>query len=153
MSLRDALPVEFRAVFPHGVYVVGPVTPVSDYELGTKDRPVQKRDTATGEPLWAVPIMDADPEARAGDKTINLKITSMTEPVVPPVPAQMAALGLNFVPVELEHLSVRPYLPDGSRRIEYSVKARGLRLAGTPVAVGESRAAGGHSRPAAGGSA
>ncbi|MFI9550885.1 plasmid replication, integration and excision activator [Nonomuraea endophytica] len=153
MSLRDPLPIEFRAVFPHGVYVVGEVTPVSDYDLGTKERPVQKRDPQTGELLWAVPIMDADPEARAADKTINLKIASMTEPVVPPVPAQMAALGLTFVPVELEHLTVRPYVPDGSRRVEWTVKARGLRLAGTPVAVGESRAAGTHSRPAAGGSA
>ncbi|MFI6905246.1 plasmid replication, integration and excision activator [Nonomuraea sp. NPDC050394] len=151
MSLRDPIPVECRAVFQHGVYVVGPVTPVADFDAPV--RGTQKRDPETGEPVWQVPVMDADPETRAADKTIAVKITSALEPVVPPVPPQLLALGLQMVPIELEGLTVRPYVPDGSSRIAWTVRARGLRLAGTPVAVREERAAGTHSRPAAGGSA
>lgn len=149
MSLRDPLPVECRAVFRHGVFVVGPVTPVADFDAAV--RGTQKRDADTGEPVWQVPIMDADPETRAADKTIAVKITSAVQPVVPPVPPQLAALGLTMVPVELEGVTVRPYVPDGSGRIAWSVRARGMRLAGTPVAAGEGRAAAGtHSRPAGG---
>ncbi|MFI9556719.1 plasmid replication, integration and excision activator [Nonomuraea endophytica] len=147
MSLRDPIPVHHQTVFPHGCYVVGPVTPVLDFEAGTKDNPVRKIDTFTGEPMWAVPVMDANPEARTSDKTVSVKLLGAAEPVVPPVPPQLKALGVNLVPVEFDGLMVRAYVSDRGR-LEWSVKARVMRAAGSVPegAGGQDARAGGHAR-------
>ncbi|MBB2913159.1 hypothetical protein FHS43_004457 [Streptosporangium becharense] len=77
-----------------------------DFEASTQDRPVPARDKATGELMWSVPVMDADPSVKAAAKSVAVKVISPVEPVIPPAPPAMA--GLPFVPVEFEGLTVTP---------------------------------------------
>lgn len=54
---------------------------------------MQAKDKQTGLPLWAVEVIDADPQAR--DKTARVKVAAADQPVLPPAHA-----GMLFVPVE-----------------------------------------------------
>jgi hypothetical protein len=134
LALQGAIPVSHHLVFPHGCYVVGEVSQVLDFEASTKDRPVAARDKATGELMWAVPVMDADPTLKAAAKSVAVKIVSPVEPVIPPAPAALA--GAPFVPVEFEGLTVTPWV-NGNNRMAYSFKARGLRGAALDSAAGK----------------
>ncbi|MGW3368870.1 plasmid replication, integration and excision activator [Streptosporangium canum] len=102
-----------------------------DFEASTKERPVPARDKATGELMWSVPVMDADPTVKAAAKSVAVKIISPVEPVIPPVPPALAVAGVSFVPVEFDGLMVVPWV-NGSNRMAYSFKARGLRGAALP---------------------
>lgn len=130
MAVQGAIPVHHSFVFPYGCFVVGEVSQVLDFDASTKEKPVPARDKATGELVWSVPVMDADPNVKAAGKSVSVKIVSPVEPVIPAAPAQLAALGLPFVPVEFEGLAVTPWVND-KHRLSYSFKARGMRAAGT----------------------
>ncbi|HEY9412279.1 MAG TPA: hypothetical protein VIP77_22055 [Jiangellaceae bacterium] len=134
MAITGGIPVEFGQVFPHGAYVVGEVAPINDFEKSTKDKPVQDRDKVSGLPLWQVPVMDGDPEARKGQREITVKIAAEHQPVPPD-----AIAGLPFRPVEFTGLTVTPWLEErGNRsRIAYSFRASGMQKPGgkpTPAA-------------------
>ncbi|WP_327090885.1 plasmid replication, integration and excision activator [Nonomuraea sp. NBC_01738] len=144
MTLRDPIPVHQQTIWPVGVFVVGEVTPVNDFGAGSRDNPVRKLDSRTGELMWAVPVMDANPEARAADRALSVKVLGAVPPVIPEVPPQLAALGLTWVPVEFEGLTVLPYV-NANGRLEWSIKARGVRLGALGAPTGEGRT-GGHSR-------
>jgi hypothetical protein len=124
MAIAGAIKVDCGEVFPHGVGVVGPVTPLADFDASTKDNRVQARDKDSGLPLWTVDCMDFDPEAR--ERTFKVKVA----PAVQPVPPEAVA-GAPVRPVVLEGLTVTPYIKDGSRpRIGYSLRATGLAAPG-----------------------
>ena len=72
MAIQGPIPVEFGAAFPHGVYAAGAFEPVRDFDRSQGDRFVQQNDKATGAPLWAVEVIDADPQARA--RTVKVKV-------------------------------------------------------------------------------
>ncbi|MFB9968331.1 plasmid replication, integration and excision activator [Sinosporangium siamense] len=127
------------AIFPYGCYVVGPVVPVADFEASTKEKSVQTRDKLSGLPVWAVPVVDADPAAKTASKAIAVKIASAVEPVIPAPPEQWAALGLPFVPVEFEGLTVTPYVAQQTGRLAYSVRATGMRTPPNPAGRGVAR--------------
>jgi len=123
-------PVEFGAVFPSGAFAAGSVEKVRDFDKSSADRVVQQTDKHTGLPLWAVEVIDADPEAR--QRTVKVKVAAQYQPVLPEAPA-----GSPFVPVEFEGLTATPWV-DGSRcqakdagrcgaRLAYSLKATGVR--------------------------
>ncbi|MFG1964778.1 plasmid replication, integration and excision activator [Nonomuraea sp. NPDC049028] len=97
-----------------------------DFDASTKDRPVAARDKTTGELMWSVPVMDADPSLKASAKAVAVKILSGVEPTIPAPPASMA--GLPFVPVVFDGLTVTPYVA-ANGRMAYSFKATGLRAA------------------------
>ncbi|MBB5776771.1 plasmid replication, integration and excision activator [Nonomuraea angiospora] len=118
MAIQGPIPVTFAQVFPHGCYAVGEVEQVKDFEASTNGRFVQARDKQTGELVWQIPVMDADPSLKAAQKTVAVKILSPTQPVAP---APVA--GLPFTPVEFDGLTVTPYV-NGSGRLAYSIKAR-----------------------------
>ncbi|MEU4514265.1 plasmid replication, integration and excision activator [Nonomuraea wenchangensis] len=118
MAIQGPIPVTFVQVFPHGCYSVGEVEPVKDFEASTNGRFVQARDKQTGELVWQIPVMDADPSLKAAQKTVAVKILSPTQPVAP---APVA--GLPFTPVEFDGMTVTPYV-NGSGRLAYSIKAR-----------------------------
>ncbi|GAB3210648.1 hypothetical protein SAMN02745673_02742 [Marinactinospora thermotolerans DSM 45154] len=124
MAIQGALPVEFGTVFPHGAFALG-VEAITDFE--TK-RP--QLDKETGLPLWAVEVIDADPEARGKAKSVKVKVASE---VCPTLPEEVA--GLPFRPVEFESMSVMPYVDDNGRRprVAYSLRARGLKAPGVPA--------------------
>jgi hypothetical protein len=122
VALQGPISVEFGTVFPLGVYAAGEFEPVRDFDRSQGDRFVQQADKATGAPLWAVEVIDADPQARA--RTVKVKVMSAQQPVLPP-----AMGGAPFVAVEFTGLTVTPYVNQAGR-LAYSVKATGVRPAG-----------------------
>ncbi|GII97321.1 plasmid replication, integration and excision activator [Sinosporangium siamense] len=136
MALQGAIPVAHNAVFPNGCYVVGEVVAIADFDASTKDNQVQARDKDTNLPMWGVPVVDADPEARTRQKALAVKIASATKPVIPPAPAALAALGLPFIPVEFVGMTVTPYVDQGTSRLAYSYRANGMR----PVSAADAAA-------------
>ena len=93
--------------------------PLRDFDASRGDRFVQSKDKATGEPLWVIEVIDADPQARA--KTVRVKVAAAVQPVLPPAPA-----GMPFTPVEFTGLAVTPYVNQAGR-LAYSLKAAAVR--------------------------
>ncbi len=52
-----------------------------DFDASRRDRFVQAKDKATGQPVWVVEVIDADPAAR--DKTVKIKVAAADQPVLP----------------------------------------------------------------------
>jgi hypothetical protein len=103
MAINGAIPMAHDEVFPHGCFVVGEVEAVRDFERSTKDTAIQAVDKQSGQPVWRVDVIDADPEAR--DKTVRIKVVAPVQPVPPP-----AAAGVPFRPVVLQGLTLRPWV-------------------------------------------
>ncbi|PSK90925.1 hypothetical protein CLV63_12150 [Murinocardiopsis flavida] len=121
MAIRGPLPVAFGAVFPHGAYALT-VEPITDFE--TK-RP--QTDKVSGLPLWAVDVIDADPEARGKAKSVRVKVAAQNCPTLPDeVP------DLPFRPVEFDGMAVVAYVDDSGRRprVAYSLRAHGVKAPG-----------------------
>jgi len=124
MAMPRKIPVEFGQVFPHGVYAVGEVGMVKDFDKSTREKPVQQSDPETGMPMWAVDVIDADPEATKSTRSVTVKVIAKVQPVLP-----AEANGLPFRPVEFEGLTATPYVDDNGNfaRIAYSFRASGVR--------------------------
>jgi hypothetical protein len=133
MALQGPIPVEFGNVFTHGAFAAGGFEPMRDFDASSGDRFVQAKDKATGEPVWVIEVIDADPAAR--DKTAKVKIATRAQPVLPAAPA-----GMPFVPVEFAGLTVTPYVNQAGR-LAYSLRAAGVRVPGRP-ARGDGKEAG-----------
>lgn len=122
--------VRFEDVFPSGC-VMGPDTmavKVSDFEKRGKadDQDIDKQ---TGLRVWAVRVMDLDPDLEGRSREVVVKISAPVQPV-PPVGA--------YQPVEFEGLTVTPWVNDKGRQ-QYSIRATGMRA---PRSAAEVRAAG-----------
>jgi hypothetical protein len=124
MALQGAIPVEFGMVFPDGAFAAGGFEAVRDFDASTAERFVQSADKATGDPLWVVEVIDADPEARA--RTVKVKVAARVQPVLPSAPSS----GLPFVAVEFTGLTVTPYVAEKTGRLAFSFKATGVRAPG-----------------------
>ena len=81
MALRGPIPISFDQIFPYGCYAVGEVEPVKDFEASSNGRFVQARDKQTGELVWQIAVMDADPSLKAAQKTVAVKILAPAQPV------------------------------------------------------------------------
>ncbi len=135
MAIQGPFKVECSDVFPHGVGIVGAVTPLVDFDRSSKENKVQQLDKESGIRVWTVDVMDFDPEAR--ERTFKVKITSPVQPVPP-----NAIEGAPVRPVVLEGLTVTPYIKDGNRpRIGYSLRAAGLASPKRGSAADSSKAA------------
>ena len=121
MAVQGPFKVAFGDVFPHGAFVKGGVEPVRDFDRSTRENFVQAREKDSGELVWAVVVLDADPESKG---TFKVKLTAPVQPVVPEAPA-----GFPFVPVEFDGLAVTPYVNSGTGRLAYSLKAAAVRPA------------------------
>jgi hypothetical protein len=131
MAITGAIRVDCSDVFPHGLGVVGAVTPLADFDASTKENRVQARDKESGLPVWTVDVMDFDPDAR--ERTFKVKIAAAVQPVPPDVVA-----GTPVRPVVLDGLTITPYIKDGNRpRIGYSLRATGLTAPRGMRAVGD----------------
>jgi hypothetical protein len=115
VALQGAIPVQFGHVFPHGAYVLS-VQPVRDFDKSTREHTVQEREKDTGELVWSVEVIDADPDAR--ESTVRVKIAAPVQPV-PPDPAP----GVPFRPVEFDGLTLVPWV-DGKRCVMRHEKDR-----------------------------
>jgi hypothetical protein len=124
MAINGRFKVSMGDVFPHGAYVVSEVEPVRDFEKSTRERAVQATDRESGQLVWSVSVLDADPDARKDSKTVTVKIAAPVQPIPPE-----AMAGLPFRPVEFDGLTVTPYVNDngGRARIAYSFRATGMR--------------------------
>ncbi|MFS1302571.1 hypothetical protein [Streptosporangium longisporum] len=87
--------------------------------------------------MWAVSVLDADPAARAANKSMQFKIAAADMPVLPELPAELAAVGVPFVPLVLEGLTITPWL-DGAK-IALSYRATGIRPVPMPVKAPKGR--------------
>ncbi|WP_283138819.1 plasmid replication, integration and excision activator [Rhizohabitans arisaemae] len=102
---------------------------VKDFDASKNGRTVFAKDKVTGEPVWQVPVMDADPAVKAGAKTVSVKIVSAVQPVPP------ASLpGLPFTPVEFAEMTVTAYVNQSSGRLAWSIRAREMRAPRTASA-------------------
>jgi len=129
VALQGPIPVEFRLVFPAGVYAAGGFEPVRDFDASANGRFVQSKDKSTGLPLWQVEVIDADTEART--RTVKVKIAANSEPALPSGPA-----GVPFIPVEFTGMTVTPYVNQNGK-LGYSLKATGVRAPGRPAVDGK----------------
>ena len=121
MAVQGPFKVNFHEVFSHGLYAMS-VQPLVDFDASTRENKVQARDKDTGIPVFAVEVMDGDPEAR--ERTFKVKVAA---DAVPQLPDSIPGTPLH--PVLLEGLTVTPYLKDvgnGRQRIAYSLRASGL---------------------------
>ncbi|TDD14565.1 plasmid replication, integration and excision activator [Actinomadura sp. KC06] len=118
MAVQGPFKVTFGDVFPFGAFIKGGVEPVRDFDRSSKENFVQARDKESGELVWAVEALDADPAAKG---TFKVKLTAPVQPVMPEAPA-----GFPFVPVEFDGLSVTPYVNSQNGRLAYSLKATGM---------------------------
>jgi hypothetical protein len=82
---------------------MGEVEPVRDFDRSTKETAVQAVDRESGQPVWRVDVIDADPEAR--DKTVRVKIVAPVQPV-----PLATAPGVPFRPVVLQGVALRPWV-------------------------------------------
>jgi hypothetical protein len=135
MAMKRRFEVSMGDAFPGGAFVVGPVEPVNDFDRSSKDRKVQEVSRDSGRLLWSVQVLDGDPEARKGDKTLVVKIEADVQPV-PPAALPGLPGGLDLRPVVFEGLNVLPYVDDNGQRprLAWSFRATGL-AAPAPVAA------------------
>ncbi|MEU0521360.1 plasmid replication, integration and excision activator [Streptosporangium sp. NPDC006007] len=122
MAIQGPISIGFDQVFPHGCYLVGEVQQVKDFDASTNGRTVYAKDKTTGLPVWQVSVVDADPEAKASQKSVTVKILTELQPVPPP-----PLPGLPFTPVEFDGMTVTPYVGQDSGRLAYSLRARAMR--------------------------
>jgi hypothetical protein len=120
MALAGPIPVEFSLVFPHGAYAAAGFEPVRDFDQSSAAHAVQAVDRSSGQPLWVVEVIDADPQARS--RTLKVKVAGNQRPELP-----SAQAGSPFVPVEFVGMSVTPYVSQ-TGRLAYSLRAQGIRI-------------------------
>ena len=100
------LRAEFDEWFPRGLFLVGEITAVMEYqsqEDKARNRPVRPRvDEVTGHPLFRGTF--ADPSAEKDrEKSVTVEFACAHQPVPPE-----AVPGLPFRPVVLEGMTVQP---------------------------------------------
>ena len=135
--------VAFDEIFPQGLYLVGEIAPVIEYqsqEDKARNRPVRPRiDEASGLPLFRGTF--ADPSAEKDrDKSITVEFAARVQPVPP-----AAVPGVPFRPVVLEGLTVQPRAEASGQAkwITWVIRASGMRSVGaaatsTPADAGRS---------------
>jgi hypothetical protein len=138
MAIRGAIPMENGAAFAYGIFMVGEVEPMRDFDRSTREQAVQAVDRDTGALVCTVDVGPADPEAR--ERTVRVKITAPVQPVPPET-----APGVPFRPVEFEGLTATPYVTttaSGRGRLAWSFRATGMRAPkAAPAAAGHGKAA------------
>ncbi|MFI7538731.1 plasmid replication, integration and excision activator [Streptosporangium sp. NPDC049376] len=128
MAIQGPIDIGFDQVFPHGCYLVGEVQQVKDFDASTNGRTVYAKDKTTGLPVWQVSVVDADPDAKASQKSVTVKILTDVQPVPPP-----PLPGLPFTPVEFDGMTVTPYVGQDTGRLAYSLRARAMRAPRTTI--------------------
>jgi hypothetical protein len=117
------LPLPFGMAFPNGLLLVpGSIGQAEDYDEKTKAR-TPSFDKVTGERVWALRVMDLDPELGTRSREVAVKILADVQPVPP---------SADVCPIELVGLVVTPYVNDKGR-LAFSYRATGIR---SPQATG-----------------
>jgi hypothetical protein len=118
--------VDFDEWFPQGLYLVGEITPVTEYqsqEDKARNRPVRPRvDEVTGRPLFRGTF--ADPSAEKDrEKSVTVEFACAHQPVPP-----AAVAGLPFRPVVLEGMTVAPRAETSGQAkwLTWTIRATGM---------------------------
>ena len=124
------LTADFDEWFPQGLFLVGEISPVTEYqsqEDRARNRPVRPRiDEVTGLPLYRGTF--ADPAAdKQRDKSVTVDFACAHQPVPPE-----AVAGLPFRPVVLEGMAVAPRAETSGQAkwITWTIQATGMRAPG-----------------------
>ena len=137
MAIKGAIPMGHGDVFPFGSLMAGEVQAMRDFDRSTKDQAVQAIDRDTGELVWTVDVVDADPEAR--ERTVRVKLLAPVQPVPPESMAEAPLLR----PVEFDGLTATPYVATtatGRSRLAWSFRASGMRAPGrVPAGTGNGK--------------
>ncbi|MBV9011107.1 MAG: hypothetical protein JO272_03485 [Pseudonocardiales bacterium] len=140
------LPVDFDQWFPQGLYLVGEIQAVTEYqspEDRARNRPVRPRlDEVTGHPLFRGTF--ADPSAEKDrEKSVTVEFACAYQPVPPE-----AVAGMPFRPVVLEGMTAQPRAEASGQAkwITWVIRATGMTTPST--AATSVKAASG--KPAAG---
>lgn len=131
MALARRFKISHDEVFPHGAYIVSPVTAVLDFEQSTREVKVQQTDKESGDLIWSMDVLDADPDAPKKSKTVSIKFLAKVQPV-PPANDSTSP----FTPVEFGGLTALAYIDDnGNRpRIAWSYRAESMHSPGKAAA-------------------
>lgn len=123
MAMPRRIKVEFSEVFRHGLFMVGEVDILKDFDKSSKDKPVQAMDEETRMPIWTVDVIDPDPQASKATRSLSVRIVSRLQPV----PTEAAGDG-PFRPVAFQGLTALPYIDDNGNfsRIVWSYRATGF---------------------------
>ncbi|MGH3774235.1 MAG: hypothetical protein ACRDRR_00630 [Pseudonocardiaceae bacterium] len=128
--------VDFDEWFPQGLYLVGEITPVTEYqsqEDKARNRPVRPRvDEVTGRPLFRGTF--ADPSAdKDREKSVTVEFACAHQPVPP-----QAVAGLPFRPVVLEGLTVQPRAETSGQAkwLTWTIRATAMKAPGAATAEG-----------------
>jgi hypothetical protein len=124
------LNADFGEWFPQGLYLVGEIQPVTEYqsqEDRARNRPVRPRiDEVNGLPLYRGTF--ADPSAEKDrEKSVTVEFACAHQPVPP-----AAVAGLPFRPVVLEGMTVAPRaeVSGQAKWITWTIRARGMTAPG-----------------------
>lgn len=120
MAIPRKVPLPFSVAFPHGAYMVGDIEPLRDFDKSTRDNPVQAVDPDTGVLLWAVEVVDGDPEATKATRTMTVKLPAKVKPVL------TRSTDSPFTLVEFKELTGTPWIEEVSptfSRISWSLRA------------------------------
>jgi hypothetical protein len=129
------LAADFDEWFPQGLYLVGDIQPVTEYQSAedkARNRPVRPRtDDVTGLPLFRGTF--ADPSAEKDrEKSVTVEFACAHQPVPP-----QAIAGMPFRPVVLEGMTVQPR-PEASGQakwITWVIRATGMTTPSTAAGV------------------
>jgi hypothetical protein len=123
MAMPRRIKVEFGEVFEHGLFMVGEVEPLKDFEKSTRERPVLAVDEDSGLPICTVDVIDADPQATKSTRSLSVRIVARVQPVPPE-----SSMAGPFRPVGFEGLTALPYIDDNGNfsRIVWSYWATGF---------------------------
>jgi hypothetical protein len=120
------LSADFDEWFPEGLYLVGEIVSVTEYqsqEDRARNRPVRPRiDEVTGLPLFRGTF--ADPSAEKDrEKSVTVEFAAKVQPVPPP-----AVAGVPFRPVVLEGMTVQPRAESSGQAkwITWVIRAAGM---------------------------
>jgi hypothetical protein len=120
------LSADFEEWFPEGLFLVGEIVPVTEYqsqEDRARNRPVRPRtDEATGLLLFRGTF--ADPSAEKDrEKSVTVEFAAKVQPVPP-----AAVAGLPFRPVVLEGMTVQPRaeVSGQAKWITWVIRATGM---------------------------
>ena len=128
--------VDFDEWYPQGLYLVGEITAVTEYqsqEDRARNRPVRPRlDEMTGRPLFRGTF--ADPSAEKDrEKSFTVEFACAHQPVPPE-----AVAGLPFRPVVLEGMTVQPRAETSGQAkwITWTIRATGMKAPGGALTGG-----------------
>jgi hypothetical protein len=118
--------VDFDEWFPQGLYLVGEITPMTEYqsqEDKARNRPIRPRvDEVTGRPLFRGTF--ADPSAEKDrEKSVTVEFACAHQPVPP-----AAVAGLPFRPVVREGMTVAPRAETSGQAkwLTWTIRATGM---------------------------